>query len=140
MDTEGMPTYENAFVQEFLRPAHLSGNPLASVWNSLPWTWLIDYFGTIGSFIEASGGKLPYEVRNMCIMFHTVDTVTLEPVGPYSGDFSGGHNRTETKQRTVYLSPTPTIWYKNALTRHQKNILLALVTSKLLGTNPGVNG
>lgn len=139
-DTKGLPTYEEKFVNQFLKPILSSSNPLASVWNSLPWTWMIDYFGTIGSWIEASGGRLPYDVIDMNIMFHSIDTEIFEPSGILTSAWSNGYNRTETKQRTIHSSPTPSIWYKHALTAHQKNILLALTTTKLLGKSSGVNG
>jgi hypothetical protein len=46
----------------------ISGRSASTVWNAIPWSWLIDYFASVGDFIEAKSGLLPYKPYNVNIM------------------------------------------------------------------------
>lgn len=103
----------------------------------MPWSWLIDYFGNIGDFLEASGGRLPYKVRDMCIMYHSVDKIAYQVTRVAPADtatvqywddltFTQGFNLTEAKQRSVSEFPTPRLMFRKGLTPFQTNILTAL--------------
>jgi hypothetical protein len=41
---------------------------LATVWEALPWTWLIDWFSTAGDFLAAHRNTIPATHSNICIM------------------------------------------------------------------------
>lgn len=127
--TSGYPRLEHEFVSKF-RDNYMFNHLPATVWNSLPWTWLIDYFSHIGSFLEASSGRLPYEVQQLSIMCQTVvrctDTYspsvsTLEP--------STGYAQVTSKQRVCIMNPRPGIWFRPGLSKYQTGILGALGTA-----------
>jgi hypothetical protein len=44
------------------------GVPASTIWNMIPWTWLIDYFASVSSYLEATRGVLPFSVNSYCIM------------------------------------------------------------------------
>lgn len=50
------------------RRAVLGSNlSLSAAWNALPWSWLIDWFSDIGSFLAANKGGIPHSVVGMAI-------------------------------------------------------------------------
>lgn len=108
----------------------------ASVWNMIPWSWLIDYFFSIGNFLEATRGYLPFQCYDMCIMSHTTvrskGTITdwqqsrwVEPPIQH-----GGTGFFEAKERKVYADPRARILFRPFLTGHQMSILGALASSR----------
>lgn len=46
------------------------GGPATNLWNSIPWSFLVDYFIDISSMLEANQGPLPYRPKTICIMVH----------------------------------------------------------------------
>lgn len=59
----------------------LNGLRLATVWNALPWTWLIDYFHSLGDFVSAHSGVIPFKMTNLCIMRNLQSTTTMSWIG-----------------------------------------------------------
>ena len=71
----------------YLKISHLVGSPelermvrralygetldLKTTWNLIPWSWLFDWFGTMGDFLEANRSMLPFESSACCVMTHT---------------------------------------------------------------------
>jgi hypothetical protein len=110
------------------------GSPIKLLWDSIPWTWLIDYFANIGDVIEAGTGLLSYDVTNMNVMCQT--TVTDKLVGdiynPGKLSWSGGTLESVSKLRHVDATPRPSLHYKPWLTNKQAGILGALATAKFL--------
>nr|UJQ85744.1 MAG: putative maturation protein [Leviviridae sp.] len=51
-----------------LHGSHLTIN----IWNGLPWSWLIDYFASVGDFLTASNNSVAYVVGDITsVMTHT---------------------------------------------------------------------
>lgn len=63
--------------QRFLAGVTVHGWRLspATVWQALPWSWLVDYFVNIGDFLEATRNTIGAELDGGCCMTHTVTTV-----------------------------------------------------------------
>lgn len=105
----------------------------ASLWEALPWSWLIDYLSNVGDILDAGRGFIPHKVTNMCVM--TTKTVQLIPANVHSTDgcsLTGGILKTVSKHRTVVANPTVGISFSPVLTWHQTGILTSLVTSSAL--------
>lgn len=106
----------------------------ASIWEAIPWTWLIDYLSNVGDILDAGRGFIPHRVSSMCIM--TTKTVQLKAEDVVSTGtsttFTGGVLKTVSKSRAVIANPTPGISFNSVLTGHQAAILASLTTSSAL--------
>lgn len=114
----------------------LTLNP-ASVWDFLPWTWLIDYFGNIGDFMQANVGLTQIAVTRMNIMHLQDYRVTgirdRSELGLNVVPFTGF---TTCKRRQVYANPIPWLASRPFLGPNQKLALGSLLTAGALGSLP----
>jgi hypothetical protein len=113
----------------------LSANP-ASVWDFLPWSWLIDYFGNVGDFMQANVGLTQIAVTRMCIM-HSQDYRCTDPgarsdLGLNFTPFSGFST---CKRRKVFVNPIPWLTSRPFLGPGQKLALASLLTAGALGAS-----
>lgn len=124
--------------------ASISGRTATTIWNSIPWSWLIDYFLHVGDFLEAYSGNIPFRPTDVCVM-HQVDCVARAAevlpgtqVGTYPDtSFSCvlgqvGHFSYHAKYRQPYNSLRPTYRFTPFLTGRQSGILASLVLSRAL--------
>jgi hypothetical protein len=144
--TATFPSLEKKFIDKFKSIYSLSQVP-STVWNSLPWTWLIDYFTDIGSFISANQGVLPYEPTWLNVMYSGDDSITedykLTLKGPKYGSsmsMSPLSMRTISKQRRVYYRPRPMIYLDPIITKGQRAIIASLLTARFLGSRGAYQG
>jgi hypothetical protein len=81
----------------------------ATLWDLIPWSWLIDYFTNIGDLLAASEGRELVVPRDICIMRETttIDAGTRKKLGTAGDKISGGgYNISRiTKARTTFASP-----------------------------------
>lgn len=52
---------------------------IQNLWDAMPWSWLADYFGTVGDFIAANNNSLAYS-RSACAMSHGKRRITIKPI------------------------------------------------------------
>jgi hypothetical protein len=82
-----------------------------SIWRKMPWTWLIDWFTTVGLWMKANKNNFPILPGPVCIMDHTVtqDSIIVTSKSDWI-KVSGRVFSHETKQRNVVnpgsLSPS----------------------------------
>jgi hypothetical protein len=115
---------------------------LAVLYELMPWSWLIDYFSTLGQLVGAASNAMPYEVESICLMVtqKNVCKVTPQATLPSSTSLNhprylhnvvGHHGRVE-KHRKLYNSPSGKFSVSPMLTAGQLANLLAL-SSSILG-------
>jgi hypothetical protein len=98
---------DNYVRTDVLRALGLTGS-FSTLWNAIPWSWLIDYFLNIGDFLEAQRGWIQLSVPQMCIMCRSEVTSTLTNVrNPHNLTVWGGSLKTTAKQRHVVYEPIP---------------------------------
>jgi hypothetical protein len=90
------------------------GIEIATVWEALPWSWLIDYFTSIGDYLAAHRNVVPATATHICIMRMDVTSV-IYPATNWSWGTDGGWNSYSsgsstriTKTRTIGGTPTLT--------------------------------
>jgi len=106
----------------------------STLWNMIPWSWLIDYFFNLGDVMLAYRGGLTFQCTRMCVMAESRITSTLKNVRTYRSVISeGGDLSTITKQRSVFTNPRPQLTWDPILSGTQILNLGALITSKALG-------
>lgn len=124
------------------RAEGLDGRNLAAfMWNAFPWTWLIDYFASVGSFIEAFQGYQKMDIQHVCIMQRCIVKTSVEHDPPqyivpddsagYFSDkvFKPGFAKNAYWRRNVYYHPKPGIYFTPFLTGKMLTNLAALATS-----------
>jgi len=128
----GIPTPNEIRRRAFL--ACIGGRVDAStVWNLLPWTWLIDWFGDVGTFLSSRRNSVGFHPGQSYVMQHTlfVTEHTVQTNPNFSGTVEPPAYERELKSRTipaaVTLSATCPI-----LTLGQAGILGSLAVLKLL--------
>lgn len=74
---------------------------LSTAWELLPWSWLIDYFGNVGDYLQAHSNSVPATPSGICVMTTKNTTCTLTP-NTHSW-VTGGHAVTSyiTKERDI---------------------------------------
>ena len=73
-----------------------------AVWNAIPWSWLIDWFGNVGTYFKALNNQVPCTPSVPCIMKHTVTHTVYTRTDIYTS-IGGGNGTTtfETKTRSL---------------------------------------
>jgi hypothetical protein len=82
-------------------------NKAKALWDALPWSFMIDYFLSIGDFIEAKSAE--DQVSSICIMCNDKYWVRSTLVPSYGWEqvmTNNGVRHTERKMRRVFSNPT----------------------------------
>lgn len=121
-----------------VRKVLTSDRPISTLWEVLPWSWLVDYFLGIGEFLKATSNRIPgYEVSTATIMRSTKTHCDWQYARPESLRFvhesvsaTPGYYNRKSYRRTIMNNPTPNIpRYKTILTDSQIGTLIALGTA-----------
>lgn len=67
-------TVSERFAVRRAKALGLSGVGFETFWEAVPFSWLIDYFFNVGSFLAAYRGWANYSVSSLCIMCHETQT------------------------------------------------------------------
>jgi len=108
----------------------------ANIWEALPWSWLIDYFYNVGSFLQAHAGGRVVTLDSACIMTHTIRSCRSRAVqGPMDKDghrlsCSSGELMAEQKLRTPVFNPSLPSFRMSPLSGHQLSILGSLAVTR----------
>lgn len=115
------------------------GMTASTVWNAIPWSWLVDYLASIGTFIEALGSHVPFRPTDVCVMRHQrkekqyiVEEIAKSPYLNISATVQSGDLIADAKERLAITSLTPKIRFTPLLSASQIAILGSLVTARLL--------
>lgn len=112
----------------------------ATIWNAIPWSWLVDYFTNIGDLMDARRGYTRWKFKDLyCMVTTSVETrITgeLNKVGSMS--YSGGSKSYIRKERS-YMGSNPNVGLSLSpmLSNYQMGILGALVTAGALRRHRG---
>jgi hypothetical protein len=106
---------------------------ISTIWELLPWTWLIDWFSNTGDFLSATRNTLGLSASNVCIMEHF--TRKAEFNGFSRNDFGATYKANpsdllDTKSRVV-MGSLPQLGLRlGFLSLDQMSILSSLQVSK----------
>jgi hypothetical protein len=107
----------------------------ATLWEILPWSWMVDYFTNIGDLLKASRNSLGYHIENPCVMTKITTRTRVGPPGfvsPSGGTFSMPSKTRVTKIRATGFALTPEV-HSPFLTAKQVNNLASIIYN--LGSN-----
>lgn len=103
----------------------------ATAWELIPFSWLIDWYGSVGTYLSATRNIVPCSHDNPQIMQHSSQEVTMKPV-TFSDSYltcSAYKLSAETKSR-ARATPSPITARLPCLTARQLSILASLVIVK----------
>lgn len=104
----------------------------ASIWEALPWSWLIDYFVNVGDILDANRGGIKFSVTKLNIMCHQTIKGVLTTDYLASGiSISKGSYEASYKGRRPQSSVSR-IAFRPFLTNGMRAILGSLVTARAL--------
>jgi len=107
----------------------------ATVWNLLPWTWLIDWFGDTGSYLSSKRNLVGFAPGSCYIMTHSLrgtdHSYRILPTSSFKGSLKPPIYLNETKSRTVGSGVSLTAGLP-ILSGRQFGILGSLAVLKLL--------
>jgi hypothetical protein len=112
----------------------------ATMWNGMPWSWLIDWFSNLGDIFDGNRNTIPVKHGGSCIMKHTKTKVTNLALIPTAtqGTLSvrAADCLSETKLRTPVgdASPLPEFGLP-VLTGRQLGILASLIGASKVPTS-----
>jgi hypothetical protein len=113
----------------------LSGPSLDAAWQLLPWSWLIDYFSTIGDILAANRGGIPWSYKALNLMCHSTFDISSQIPMPYPSTLTVQGDESHTvshvkwrRQGSLVLFPVLKIPY---LSLAQYSILSSLITIKV---------
>ncbi|UJQ85005.1 MAG: putative maturation protein [Alehxovirus fundicola] len=104
----GLPPKNDAEVRrQAIRVVYGLELSAANIWESLPWSWLIDWFYKVGDFLSQFNNVIPCVPTSPCIMTRTTTQATFARVDntKYVTGCTG-HSTYQTKQRSIV---TPSI-------------------------------
>ena len=118
----------------FTRRAVLGASPsLSTAWELIPWSWLIDWFSTIGDFLAANRGGIPFRLSEPAVCVYGLTTYHYVLESSNFGFLKGEHSWTlseETKSRIAYTGAFPSLTLP-AITRRQVGILGSLAVLRM---------
>lgn len=106
---------------------------LDTLWNAIPWSFLIDYFANFSDFFTTMRGILPFRVKSLCIM-HNKKIVDKSEVVSNTTDLTYDPHEFvyEDKLRTVHTYPSPAIpRFETILTKGQMANIAALLMARI---------
>jgi hypothetical protein len=119
-------------LQELVDNPFAIGNPsIGDLYNLLPWSFLADYFSSLGDYVEHQSNLMPYKVTSLCLMctaevrFHV--TVGTSPSNRITDTAKvNGEYTMEEKYRWVYYNPMAAPAFSPLLTGNQVANIAAL--------------
>lgn len=106
----------------------------STIWNAIPWTWLLDWFSTAGDYFAANRNRLATVVDDIAIMRWSVaalDKVELESPEPDSAFAENKHCLWSSKARSSYVGGPVITAFVPYLDTRNWSILAALGTKYL---------
>jgi hypothetical protein len=101
----------------------------STVWEAIPWTWIVDYCSTIGNYFKAKRNMVDCQLQSVSVMRHTTTTYAFP--GKTHDDtfyFSSSVVKRETKSRKlVTIAPTAHLPF---LTANQVGIITSLAITR----------
>nr|UOL48990.1 MAG: putative maturation protein [Leviviridae sp.] len=108
----------------------LSGPSLSTLWNALPWTFLIDYFTDLGDVFEATRSGMQMYSSHKCVCTETKSTNTISMNGMFGTRGTGGGQLTRLTKTRLPLTDFPSPSFDGFLSAKQVSILGSLAVAR----------
>jgi hypothetical protein len=134
-DPNILPDVDGGGLPSALRALGFQGSA-STIWNMIPWSWLIDYCFTIGNFLEATQGNIPFTASQMFVMSEGTLKVSIGrsdwyfASGYMDGKVTSSGAQFVHKRRRYFAMPQAYVTFSPFLSDGQIGNLLALSTSQ----------
>nr|QDH87137.1 MAG: hypothetical protein H4Bulk462300e1158_000003 [Leviviridae sp.] len=98
----------------------------SSLWEAMPWSWMIDWFTNVGDILEQSRNVISLSCTSCSLMYHTRREVVFHNYDNGAHFCKGGRVVRERKQR-IPASPTDLSAHMPFLTAYQVGIAASLL-------------
>lgn len=110
-----------------------SKQPYSQIWAALPWSFVIDYFLKVSTFLEAAEGLQTYRPDAICVMnefnAHQIDSGFDES---FQGSYTPGAYHQKCKNRVVVHDPVPGLNFEIHPVADKMHLLGALATAQAM--------
>jgi hypothetical protein len=105
---------------------------MQTLWNAIPWTWLTDWFGNVGEFMQAYDNSVPSVASDVCIMTRTTSVHTWKRANDGLQQFYRGGDGVATFQTLRRACPSGSLQATLPfLTARQLSILGGLAIQRI---------
>lgn len=111
----------------------------ASIWEAIPFSWLVDYFANVGDVLKANRNQIPVTATDASVMFQLHSTCEYSGLVCVPNTLKGanGHHDYWSKARYCFPAPTPSFSASLPLLNGgQLSILGSLAVVLLMGGKP----
>lgn len=120
---------DNGGLKKFRQAIGLKA-PLSTIWNALPWSFLVDYFFNVSDFIVAASGLASYDLESICIMQdYQCNGETVIYPQYFEGEVTNITSTVTGWSRRCYLDARPALRFLPILSNTQKLNIAALLSS-----------
>jgi hypothetical protein len=77
----------------------------STLWNAMPWTWMIDWFSNIGDFIDIAGNAIGARSGRYCVMEHVRVQCHCESGSPGFTPLDGAFYETKARTPMPFVYP-----------------------------------
>lgn len=106
----------------------------ASLWEAMPWSWMIDWFSNVGDYLSAHDNSVPLSIEDLNIMEHwsIVPTSFEWTSNPWKANFrlNKGYPMLDFKMRTPTTLPVLPTLHLPFLSGKQLSVLSALAIQR----------
>jgi hypothetical protein len=147
VQTSGLPFLDKDIVKQAerltldLNSELHQGIDAASVWEAIPFSWMIDYFANVGDVLKANRNEISVTPESFCLMTQLDSICRFTNVQCGNPTLTGSEGTTKYVQKNRYVNTAPSPGLSanlGLLNPGQWSILTSLAVLKLTGGKPGV--
>lgn len=101
-----------------------------ALWNAIPWSWFVDYFGNVSEFLASKNNSAEIVPGEVCVMTEIHTTIQDELVS-WNHDFTVSPSRAYYIQRFRALGFGPSVTYKLPFLSNKQLVTLAGIGANL---------
>lgn len=134
-NTNSMPPSDRKLHMQAMRAVYGLTVDASTAWNLLPWSWLIDWFGSAGDYFAATRNIVGAYSGPSCVMVNEKSQTVISRLPPSASNAwisgGGGDTQFETKTRFVVGTPSPFTATFPHISGKQASILGALAIQRV---------
>lgn len=108
----------------------LGPTQLGDAWDIIPFSWMVDWFGDVGTFLHTWNNRIPAVMSNICVMRHSTTKFEFERLDHKEVLGGSGYTMRVTKTRHLGSTQAPITLNNNFLSTWRLSIVSALAATR----------